>query len=157
LIGALLIGVLFPPSSASAQQRPAIADKIAKTYGIDSWDQIEAIRYTYNLEAGPVKLSRSWVWEPKADQITYEGKDKAGNPVKVTYSRSKLASQNASVKDEVDPSFFNDQYTLLFPFHVVWGYGRDGDRCRQDQTDVGERFRREGRGEVSVRRRLRPG
>ena len=65
LIGVLLIGALVPPAPASAQQRPAIADKIAKTYGMDSWEQIEAIRYTYNLEAGPVKLSRSWVWEPK--------------------------------------------------------------------------------------------
>jgi hypothetical protein len=24
------------------------------------------------------------------------------------------------VKDEVDPGFFNDQYWLLFPFHLVW-------------------------------------
>jgi hypothetical protein len=123
LIGVLLLGVLCLPAGVSAQQRPAIADKIAKTYGFDSWDQVEAIRYTYNLEAGPVKLSRSWVWEPKTDQITYEGKDKAGNPVKITYSRSQLASQSAFVKEEVDPGFFNDQYTLLFPFHLVWDTG----------------------------------
>ena len=120
LIGVLLLGVLCLPAGVSAQQRPAIADKIARTYGFDSWGQVEAIRYTYNLEAGPVKLSRSWVWEPKTDQITYEGKDKAGNPVKITYSRSQLASQSAFVKEEVDPGFFNDQYTLLFPFHLVW-------------------------------------
>src|SRR5260370_754129 len=54
------------------------------------------------------------------DQLSYEGKDKAGRPVKVTYSRSQLASQSAVVKDEVDRSFLNDQYWLLFPFHLVW-------------------------------------
>src|SRR5258705_2923426 len=32
-----------------------------------------------------------------------EGKDKTGNPLKVTYLRSELASQSAVVKDEVDP------------------------------------------------------
>ncbi len=120
VIGVLLIGVLCPPAPVSAQQRPAIADQIAKTYGLDSFGQIDAIRYTFNIDAGALKLSRSWVWEPKTDQISYDGKDKAGNPVKVTYSRSQLASQSAFVKDEVDPGFFNDQYWLLFPFHLVW-------------------------------------
>jgi hypothetical protein len=119
VIGVLLIGVLCPPAPVSAQQRPAIADQIAKTYGLDSFGQIDAIRYTFAIDAGALKLSRSWVWEPKTDQISYDGKDKAGN-VKVTYSRSQVASQSAFVKDEVDPGFFNDQYWLLFPFHLVW-------------------------------------
>src|SRR5260370_7852429 len=119
VIGVLLIGVLCPPARVSAQQRPAIADQIAKTYGLDSFGQIDAIRYTFNIDAGALKLSRSWVWEPKTDQISYDGKDKAGNPVKVTYSRSQLASQSAVVKDEVDPGFQNDQYWLLFPFHPL--------------------------------------
>src|SRR5712664_3055096 len=120
VIGVLLIGVLCPPASVSAQQRPAIVDQIAKTHGLDSFGQIDAIRYTFNIDAGPLKLSRSWVWEPNTDQISYDGKDKAGNPVKVTYSRSQLASQSAVVKDEVDPGFQNDQYWLVFPFHLVW-------------------------------------
>ena len=122
VIGVLLIGVLCPPAPVSAQQRPAIADQIAKTYGLDSFSQIDAIRYTFNIDlaALKLKLSRSWVWEPKTDQISYEGKDKAGNPVKVTYSRSQLASQSAVVKEQVDPAFQNDQYWLVFPFHLVW-------------------------------------
>jgi hypothetical protein len=117
----LLIATVCAAAPASAQQRPAIADRIAKTYGLDSFGQIDAIRYTFTIDGGPaLKLSRSWVWEPKTDQVSYEGKDKAGNPVKITYSRSQLASQSAFVKNEVDPGFFNDQYWLLFPFHLVW-------------------------------------
>src|SRR5258705_6174171 len=130
VIGVLLIGVICLSARVSAHQRPAIADQIAKTYGLDSWDQVEAIRYTFNIDWPALKLktSRSWVWEPKTDRISYEGKDKAGNPVKVTYSRSQLASQSAVVKEEVDPAFFNDQYWLLFPFHLVW----DTDATVQD-------------------------
>jgi hypothetical protein len=122
IVGALLIGVLVSPGSLPEQQRPAIADQIAKTYGLDSFAQIDAIRYTFNIDLAALKLkiSRSWVWEPKTDQISYEGKDKNGKPVKVTYSRAQLATQSAVVKDEVDPGFFNDQYWLLFPFHLVW-------------------------------------
>ncbi len=118
----VFIGVLFPAAPVSAQQLPAIAEKIAKAYGLDSFGQIDAIRYTFNIDvgAGKFKQSRSWVWEPKTDRISYDGKDKAGLPVKVTYLRSELASQSAFVKEEVDPGFFNDQYWLLLPFHLVW-------------------------------------
>ena len=125
VIGVLSIGMLCPTARVSAEQRPAIADQIAKTYGLDSFGQIEAIRYTFNVDLSALKLkiSRSWVWEPKTDQVTYEGKDKAGKPVKVTYTRSQLASQSEVVKNEVDPGFINDQYWLVFPFHLVWDSG----------------------------------
>jgi hypothetical protein len=124
VIGALITGLFFLAGPVSAQQRPAIADQIAKTYGFDSFGQIEAIRFTFNISLGPkFKLSRSWVWEPKTDRISYDGPDKAGKPFKVTYSRSQLASQSAFVKEDVDPGFTNDQYWLLFPFHLVWDSG----------------------------------
>ncbi len=58
VIGVLLIGVLCPSAPVSAQQRPAIADQIAKTYGLDSFGQIDAIRYTFHIDAGALKLSR---------------------------------------------------------------------------------------------------
>lgn len=119
-VASLWIAVLSLPASVSAQQRPAIADQVAKTYGLESWSQVDAIRYTFNIDAGPRKLSRSWVWETKTNQVSYEGKDKDGKPVKVTYSRSDLASQSADVKAQIDPGFMNDQYWLLFPFHLVW-------------------------------------
>lgn len=102
------------------QTRPPIAEQIAKTYGLDSWGQIEQIRYTFNADLPGVKISHAWIWEPKADRVSYEGKDAAGKPLKVTYVRSQIGSQPAVVKDEVDPAFMNDQYWLLFPFHLVW-------------------------------------
>jgi len=121
--GALLLGVLCVAAPASAQQRPAIADQIAKTYGVDSWGQVEALRYTFSFVWGKIKLTRSWVWEPKADRVSYDGPDKAGKPIKVTYIRSQLASQDAVVKEWVDPGFINDQYVLLFPLRLAWDTG----------------------------------
>jgi len=120
----LSIGVLVLPTWASAQQRPPVADQIAQAYGFGSFGQVEAIRYTFSLDGGPkLKLHRSWIWEPKKDQITFEGKDTSGKDVKVTYVRSKLATQDAFVKEVVDPGFFNDQYWLLLPFHMIWDTG----------------------------------
>lgn len=119
----VVFGVLILTSWA--QDRPPVAEQVAKTYGLDSWGQIDAIRYTFNLDLPGLKLkvSRSWIWEPKADRVSFDGKDKAGNPVKVTYVRSQISSQPDVVKNEVDPGFVNDQYWMFFPFHVVWDTG----------------------------------
>jgi hypothetical protein len=116
----LAFAVLILAAISGAQSRPPIAEQIAKAYGLDSFGQIEAIRYTWNAQFPGVNISRTWVWEPKTGQVSYEGKDKDGKPVKVTYLRSQLNSQPANVKDEIEPSFVNDQYWLIFPFHVVW-------------------------------------
>ena len=109
-----------PRCTFGAQQRPPIIEKLAKTYGLDSFGQIDAIRYTFKAEAPGIDLSRSWIWEPKTDQVTYEGKDKSGKPVKVTYLRSQVGSQSAEVKGDIDPGFLNDNYWLILPFHFAW-------------------------------------
>jgi len=124
MIRLLAFGILAVSTTAWAQKAP-IAEQTAKAYGLDSFGQIEAIRYTFNIDVPALKLkaSRTWTWEPKADRVTFEGKDKAGNPVKVTYVRSQLDSQPENVKKEIDPGFINDQYWLGFPFHAVWDTG----------------------------------
>jgi len=128
IVRVLAFGVLALAPSSWAQKLPPIAEQIGKTFGLDSFGQIEGIRYTFNAEFPGVKLSRTWVWEPKTDQVSYEGKDKDGKEVKVTYLRSQLGSQATVVQDEVDPAFVNDQYWLLFPFHVSW----DGSATVED-------------------------
>lgn len=114
----LFLGVLVLAPTSRAQTKPPIAEQLAKTFGLDSFGQIEAIRYTFNVQFPVLNLSRSWVWEPKTGQVSYEGKGKDGKPVKATYVRSQLNSQPANVKDEIEPAFVNDQYWLMFPFHV---------------------------------------
>ena|SRR5437868_5162606 len=113
--------LLILPASSQAQQRPPILEQVAKTYGLDSWDKVEAIRYTWNGEIpGLFKVAHAWEWEPKTGKITYEGKDKDGKPVKVSYDSSQLSSQSDQVKNEVEPAFVNDNYWLLFPLHAYW-------------------------------------
>ena len=138
MICLLAFGMLALSATAWAQKAP-IAEQIAKTYGLDSWGQIEAVRYTFNLDIpGLFKVSRTWTWEPKTDRVTYEGKDKAGNPVKVTYVRSQLDSQPDNVKKEIDPGFINDQYWLVFPFHVVWDSGATVEDKGMQKLPVGK-------------------
>jgi hypothetical protein len=106
----LVFELLVLAVNSWAQPHNLILEKLAKTYGLDSWDQVEAVRYTFNLDIPQVKLSRTWTWGPKTDQVIYEGKEKDGKPVKVTYKRTELSSQPDAVKNEIDPGLINDNY-----------------------------------------------
>jgi len=122
VIGLLAFTALLSPAIAGAQQRPPIVEQLAKTYGLDSYAQVDAVRYTFNLDIPAFKLtlSRTWTWEPKTGQVTYDSKDKDGKPVKVSYNRNQLSSAPDNVKNEIEPGFVNDNYWFLFPFHAYW-------------------------------------
>jgi hypothetical protein len=138
VISWILSAVLVFLTTARAQTRAPIAEQLAKKYGLDSFGQVEAIRYTCHLKFPGVNVSRSWVWEPKTDQVSYEGKDKDGKSVKASYVRSKLFSEPANVKEEVDPAFVNDNYWLLFPLHVSWDYGADVEDLGSQPLPLGK-------------------
>ena len=122
---------LVSAATARAGDIPPAAQEMAKTFGVDSWGQIEGLRYTWNAElpgavkpfdggSGTITISHKWEWDPKTGTISYEGKDMNGQPLKVTYQRSDMSSQSDVVKNFVDPAFFNDQYWLLIPLHAIW-------------------------------------
>jgi hypothetical protein len=116
-----ILATVVIAANSQAQERAPIIESVAKAYGLDSYGQIEAIRYTWNGEIpGVFKLSHKWEWEPKTGKVSFEGTDKDGKPVKVAYDSSQLSSQSDQVKNEVEPAFVNDNYWLLFPFHAYW-------------------------------------
>jgi len=121
MIRLLAFVVLVLAATSWAQNRPPILEQIAKTYGLDSYGQIEAIRYTWNGEiTGLFKAARKWEWEPKTGKVSFEGVDKDGKPVKVSYVRTDLSTQTDAVKNGIGRAFVNDNYWLLFPLHAYW-------------------------------------
>jgi hypothetical protein len=80
VIRLLALGMLLIlPATSGAQRRPPILEKLTKTYGLESFGQIEAIRYTFNAEAPGLNVSRLSTWEPKTplDErgVTFRYKD----------------------------------------------------------------------------------
>jgi len=136
-IGFLVFEVLVLASTSWAQTRSPVAEQIAKTYGLDSFGQVEAIRYTFNLRAPGRNFSRSWVWQPKTSQISYEGKDKDGKPVKVTFIQSQ--PNTAIVKEKIDWFFVNDNYWLILPIHLYWDSpGADAQEMGTQKLPLGK-------------------
>jgi len=135
----LFLGVLLFAGTSQAQTRPPVVEQLAKAYGLDSYGQIEALRYTFNLDlpALNLKLSRSWEWEPKTGKVTYESKDKDGKPVKVTYVRSQINTAPDNVKNDIEPAFVNDNYWFIFPFHVYWDTSATVTEKEKEKLPIG--------------------
>jgi len=118
MTGALAMLCLFGSSWKIFSEEPAIGEKIAQAYGIGGFGEIEEIKFTFNVKKGETAASRSWVWMPKTDRVTYLGDGKTHEAI--TYNRKDLSDTGSESFREIDSHFINDQYWLLFPFHLVW-------------------------------------
>jgi len=120
----LVFVVLVLAATSGAQTPSPVAEKIAKTYGLDTYNQIDAIRYTWSIDIpGLFKATHKWEWEPKTNKVSFESTDKDGKPVKASYVRFQPNTQNDAIKNEIEPAFVNDNYWLLFPLHAYWDSG----------------------------------
>lgn len=93
-------------------------DRLADAYGLKDFDQVEELRYTFNVQLPDRVVSRAWSWEPKRDRVTFRGAADQGGTV--SYDRSRLAGQAGEPVAKVDPWFVNDNYWLLFPLRLAW-------------------------------------
>ena len=107
------------PSQSKAEESD-IAEKIARTYGVEGFGKIEQIEFTFNAIVGDKEISREWLWLPKEDKVAYLGNSETNQPL--SYNRDNVTSASESIK-EVDSWFINDQYWLIFPFHMLWDEG----------------------------------
>ena len=91
--------------------------KVAKAYGIDSFSKIKKIDYTFNVNFNGKVFKRKWEWYPETKDITYWGKDSSGKDENMSYNQNKNMDEKTK---KIDAKFINDNYWLLFPFHLVW-------------------------------------
>ena len=120
----------------TARSAPALAEQVAKAYGIDRFDTIDAIKFTFNIQKGDVHVKREWTWEPGTHKVSFHGKGAAGDTITFTYDQSMVDTTNADMKF-VDPRFVNDQYWFLFPFHLKWDDMATIEATGQDSLPMG--------------------
>ena len=85
------------------------ADQIARAYGIDRFKKIQKISYTFNVKFEEKEIHRRWTWYPKTDDVVFVDLD-------IKYPRDNIPEELIVT----DHNFINDNYWLLFPFHLVW-------------------------------------
>ncbi len=113
LAAAAAVFFLASPSPAEDLRRA-----IARGNGVAAFDRIEAIAYTFHVRLPEREVSRSWVWAPAADRVTFRPAEDASDGL--TYERAALSDGTASERARrVDPLFVNDNYWLLFPLRLT--------------------------------------
>ena len=116
IIASLLItSCVQPKEGKETAIDNSVAQKIAHAYGIENFKNAKTLAFTFNSKRDTLINSRSWLWDIAGNVVTYtKGKDT------VTYRRDTVAT--ATMK-KIDADFINDQYWLLFPYHLVWDSG----------------------------------
>jgi hypothetical protein len=115
---ALVLGIAAACSGVGRQTDEAdIRQKVAEAYGVQDFGQIEQIKYTFNVQLSDKNVIRSWIWQPKTDEVTFAA---GGNAQPVTYSRKQISAAAPDNLKKVDGWFINDNYWLLFPIHMAW-------------------------------------
>lgn len=101
-------------STAQSEENLTTSQKIANANGVENFDEVEEIDFTFNVKVGDtVRSSRSWKWFPKENKVAMTEKDS-------TTSYTRNSSNLSETEKAMDAKFVNDSYWLLFPYQLVW-------------------------------------
>ena len=92
----------------------SIANRIANASGIENWDVVSEIAFTFNADRNGNHTERSWIWNPKTEDVQMI----ASNDT-IIYNRKNLDS----ISKNADKAFINDKFWMLAPFQPVWDQG----------------------------------
>lgn len=113
----LIAGIIACAGHDKETRQMTVRQRIGNAYGVHYFSQVDQIQYMFNVKIGKKQISRFWIWQPKLDRVTFKGMNyqKA-----VTYHRHEIDTTASSALKKVDAWFINDNYWLLFPFHIAW-------------------------------------
>ena len=103
------------------------AERIAMAYGIDNWEQVNELAFTFNVAWDGGAFDRSFVWYPKDDRVVFTSATDT-----VDYIRSQVDSLSLGA----DQRFINDKYWLLVPFQLVWDQGVTFEEVVQEAAPI---------------------
>ncbi len=99
----------------------AIPEKIAHAHGYANWKTVNSIRFTFNVDRDSTHFERTWVWQPKTNDVTsISGQDS------LQYNRGEMDS----TAFKANAGLINDRYWLLTPFNLMW----DSDNYKYEHT-----------------------
>lgn len=92
------------------------AQKIADANGVENFKKVKMIEFIFNVQKDTASpSSRHWQWFPASNDIVF-----------ITDSATTKFKRNDTTTQELkklNARFTNDEYWLLFPFHLTWDKG----------------------------------
>lgn len=102
------------PEQEDPLSKLSVAERIAHVNGFDNWHKVNELRFTFNVDRPENHFERSWVWNPKTQDVTVTTKEGT-----ISYNRKSMDSTHIAS----DQGFINDKYWLLAPFQLLWDKG----------------------------------
>lgn len=102
--------------------RADLLHQAAVRAGLQEFDQIESLAFTFKLEVPGRQITRSWFWNPGSAQVTRTLPDGQ----QLTFRRHAIGSEEERIAES---QFINDLYWLIFPIAAIW----DGQATVTDQ------------------------
>jgi hypothetical protein len=96
---------------------------LAHRYGMDHFDRIDSLKFTFNVREGTSTVTRHWEWDIAGGKVSLVTGDK--RPMHHTYSRSDMAAGKAALNRQVDGWFVADREWLLLPLKFVTDHGAE--------------------------------
>jgi len=101
--------------SCAKKEEPTILQKIANANGVENWNKVTELKFTFNVDRDSSHFERSWIWKPKENSISM-----TSNGNTISYLRD-MPLDSAYIS--ADRAFINDKYWLLAPLNLVWDNG----------------------------------
>ena len=109
----MIAATLFLAATASAETGDW-KEKILEAHGIDQWETVDEIEFTFVVERPNARTARAWTWDPDTGQVTMEQDGQS-----ITYDRDELEGASEEIVS-TDKKFINDSFWLLWPLHMKW-------------------------------------
>ncbi len=100
---------------SSATSGNAVIDKVAEAGGLGNFGKIKELEFTFNVQKDTTSMSRHWKWMPKTNDVVF-------SPGGDSVSFKRYDTSTARLR-ELNAKFTNDEYWLIFPYHLVWDKG----------------------------------
>jgi hypothetical protein len=113
-----LAGWIAAGCASHAPQSPEdIRHQLARQYGLEAFERVEALRFTFNARVGDKQVRRTWLWNPTTGRVTFRADSQAAGR---TFTHPLPTDTADPALRALDAKFVNDRYWLLFPLHLVW-------------------------------------
>lgn len=91
-------------------------NQVAVANGIDNFKKVQMLEFTFNVQADTNPASsRHWQWFPKANEVVFITDSSSTKFIRYDTTTQELKKLNGQ--------FTNDEYWLLYPFHLKWDNG----------------------------------
>lgn len=88
-----------------------ILEKVANAHGVENWNAVKEIRFTFNVDRDTTHFERQWKWNTRTQDVMSTSAGEA-----VIYNRKQVDS----LSQKADAAFINDKYWLLAPINIFW-------------------------------------